>query len=327
MTGTVTTGGPFLISRGSSVGYQVVAAPGELIEGDRASNLISAVAGDAPEPVVTEIDLGGGEMMQAVYLSRRLTQGDLAPGSGCPSPAAPVLDEHGRPIEALYGFVLMGAFDLDPSRHDLDHCWAAVTPTLRAFFAHETSWAIEPTERFDLETTTTVRPPVAPQPVRAEPERPPGQVVPPPAGRPPGQVVPPPARRPRVAPVAAAVGLLLVVVLAIRLVRSGPDAPPDLFTVDVKSCELAAEAPTCVITIGTTSAEPIPFRWTLDPPNLPVLPMLTGPGCVEVVTGRPCTVTLTSSDEPGLPRSGSLRVARADGPEGLEVPISLATAP
>lgn len=270
-------GWPFLIGRGRTVGYRVLAAPRFLVERGRAGTLARSVAGTTTEPRTVDLAPVDGVAAQAAFVSRRLVARDVGP-----TERADPTDQHGRPIEILHGFVVPAASIGRVAGQDLQRADEAVSPFLAAFLADEHAWEVRATDPFPLRSPID---PGAPAPTPT-PTPPSGAAPPvPPAG----DAVAGDERRGLrglVAPLAAAAAL--VVIGAIGLSRLGPDRPSIEANPDTCLLEPAG-ATACTITVTTGVDRSGPLSIGPRPADAPLV--WSADGCADGATG-PCTIRL-----------------------------------
>jgi hypothetical protein len=192
----------FLVARGRRKGYRALLAPDMLVERREVGLLVEGLSADAGSgaPRVETIPIAGIGTLSCAYRTERVDGSDLRDVVG-----GPMLDEHGRPLEILYGIACATPGTLDPHPADLDDARAAALETYRLFLADEGGFVVEQSTVSLLRST-----------VRPAPAVPAGSFAVPPLSRPRGPVLPP-ARRTGLAgrPLVAGVGGgLLVLALA-----------------------------------------------------------------------------------------------------------------
>ncbi|OLE25338.1 MAG: hypothetical protein AUG44_16360 [Actinobacteria bacterium 13_1_20CM_3_71_11] len=111
-------GWAFLVARGRHRGYRSILVPDFLAASNEYGLVTESVRGDvdpAGAPRVHRVTAPGSGPLTLVYRTRRVTGADLDhghPDHGHPDhghPAGdPPTDEHGRPLDLLYGFVSRG---------------------------------------------------------------------------------------------------------------------------------------------------------------------------------------------------------------------------
>jgi hypothetical protein len=175
-------GWPFLVARGRRRGYQALLVPDRLTRADQAAMLAESLSGDdavGATRVQTVALPGLGDLLCA-YRVERL---DDASARG----PEPLRDQHGRPLEILYGIVVAARGDLRPDAADLDRAREAALATYGRFLAAESTFRTETAPPLELRSTVQ---PVAPVATRAATPRPAAHVssgfapeTPPPAPR------------------------------------------------------------------------------------------------------------------------------------------------
>jgi hypothetical protein len=155
-------GWPFLVARGRRRGYGTILAPGFLIRGGL-EELLSESAAGCPDDGVEqrELDHPGIGPMTIVYETDQPAAGELGGDAD---------DEHGRPLEILYGIVSrdrlagrLGADDLRSARRE-------ALASYNRFLAHEDGFGVDESERRPLSGVTAQ--PWHRTPAAAEPARP-----------------------------------------------------------------------------------------------------------------------------------------------------------
>ncbi len=148
MPGTALQGWPFLVGRGRRTGYRTLLAPGPLLDDGQVGMLTDAVgAGDGDlvgdgavpggPPRVQRLPLGPSSLL-CVYRTERLDPAGLTGADD-----ASVADQHGRPLEILYGVACPDLPDVVPHPDDLDHARTAALETYRRFLEDERAFTVE----------------------------------------------------------------------------------------------------------------------------------------------------------------------------------------
>jgi hypothetical protein len=203
-TGSV-TGWPFLVARGRRAGYRSLLVPPGLT--DRGSLLADALSGDglAPGSVRTRtVDVSDVGPVLCTYRVERL---DGSAGLGEPSE---LRDEHGRPLEILYGVACVTSTEphvVQVDHHALDLARTAALSTYARLLADEGAFRPEESRAVQLRST--------PVPRDAEPVPTPVRPVGAAAGATPRPATAPPRTGLPSWLLPAAVGLLVVVVAAV----------------------------------------------------------------------------------------------------------------
>jgi hypothetical protein len=103
-----TTGWAFLVARGRDRGYRSILVPDFLAEGGERSVLTESLDADvdsAGPPRILPLKAGRAGPITVVYRSHRMTPADLTDAAVDASVGQLVTDQHGRPLDLLYGFV------------------------------------------------------------------------------------------------------------------------------------------------------------------------------------------------------------------------------
>jgi hypothetical protein len=191
----VVNGWSFLVARGRREGYRSLLVP-EFLAQSNEIGVISQSAGDAPvdgTPRISRAGYHAGELTLA-YRTQRLTAADLQDNLHRPDGSPPV-DQFGRPLDLLYGFVCRDAAVSQVDEADLDVARTEALQTYRRFLAAESGFIPETSTPFPL---TSITIPVTPEPTTAR--EPTTALEPTAGGRPPA---PPSALQPTADPRAA----------------------------------------------------------------------------------------------------------------------------
>ncbi len=140
-----TQGWPFLIARGRRLGYRTLLAPEPLIA-DREYGILDDSVPPSHEqdrPDVIDVTTRSGRLLTVVHATHQVTAADLG---DIEKPA----DEHGRPLQLLYGFALLRARIPEPRWEDLQKVLATALETYRRFLDDEESFAVETGRPFPL---------------------------------------------------------------------------------------------------------------------------------------------------------------------------------
>lgn len=219
-------GWAFLVARGRRKGYRVLLVPGLLADSNQQGVLAEALSGGSgprEAPTVETITAAGIGPVSCAYRTERFVEAAL---DGDPGRA--LLDEHGRPLEILYGVACATEGILNPDAADLDIARADALATYGRFLADEAGFTAERSEPFVLRSTispslvSAATPGVPHQLVESGPTAPDLAVEP---------VPPPSAGRGLVVAGVAALSIALATGAWLFLLRS-PDEPE--LTVEVK---------------------------------------------------------------------------------------------
>jgi hypothetical protein len=212
IAGAAAYGWSFLVARGRRTGYRTLLVPDFLAQSNEYGALSQAANGDFPAAdtfrVSTVTGLAAGDITLA-YRNERLTRAlvgePISSGAGRP-PEDLLIDQHGRPLDLLYGFVCRAPGLLRVDAADFTPAHEEALRVYRLFLADETGFRPESSRAYALRSTVSSQP----EPATAPPPPPPSQppVLSPPVRR-------PPIRRPPRSParwLVALAGLALVVI-------------------------------------------------------------------------------------------------------------------
>ena len=161
---SVALGWAFLIARGRRTGYRSILVPGFLVESNAYGVLGDIVGGDSPpsgSPRVVSAMVPAVGAITLAYQSQRLGHADLKAQPSPPEDTAvgdgaddPITDEHGRPLELLYGFVCRAPSLRATHEADLLRARAEALGAYRRFLADETDFSVAVSEPFTLQSVT-----------------------------------------------------------------------------------------------------------------------------------------------------------------------------
>jgi hypothetical protein len=214
-----TTGWAFLVARGRDRGYRSILVPDFLAESGERSVLTESLDADvdsAGPPRILPLKAGRAGPITVVYRSHRMTPADLADAAFDASAGQLVTDQHGRPLDLLYGFVSRAPGISAVRELDLATAKRLALDVYRDFLSDEAGFRTSTSRAY---------------PVQVEAERADSQPPPVPPYQPAPVPVPPPphAAEPAAAPTsrdhviailvaAAVVGVIVIAVLATWLV-------------------------------------------------------------------------------------------------------------
>jgi len=151
-------GWAFLVAAGRRTGYRTVLAPDVLVERGLAGALVAQVGGggDPARPRTIELhgtrDLG---RLTATAVAEPLTAGDLEGGSG----GEVVSDEHGRPLQLLYGIVAGSRLRDTVPTSDLLRARSEALRSYRRFLDDEDGFGVDASASFALAMRAPPPPP------------------------------------------------------------------------------------------------------------------------------------------------------------------------
>ena len=152
-------GWAFLVARGRHRGYRSLLVPDFLAEVNQSGTLTDAVSGDVASsaPRIRTIKTSAAGAITAVYRIQRLTYADLTQGSvtiddagGGHAPDEVVTDEHGRPLDLLFGFVVRNKRISEVQEADLTVARNEAMGAYRRFLVDEARFSPEVSRAFSL---------------------------------------------------------------------------------------------------------------------------------------------------------------------------------
>ncbi len=162
---TVSRGWTFLVARGRRKGYRSVLVPDFLTESNEYGILGETVGGDFPpsgSPRIESVSAPVAGVITLVYQTCRLTYADLdeerSPENSTASNHATddlITDEHGRPLDLLYGFVCRAPRIRETNEADLIAARTEALHVYRRFLADETGFTLELSKPFVLRSVTS----------------------------------------------------------------------------------------------------------------------------------------------------------------------------
>ncbi len=240
-------GWPFLVARGRHRGYRTVLAPDFLAERNLQGVLSDSTTGDGLEPGrarTAEVDAPAVGPMTLCFRIERVNAADV--NGHLPDEDAIATDEHGRPLEILYGVVARGRLSGPLHDGDLVTARSHALRSYRRFLEQEDAFDVDASPAFALRGVTAMTP-SAPAPPRRTPTTSP--------------TAPTPERRPAIGALAtvAVAAVLLVLVAWWAFLRPSPT------TVDVAaaSAQCNANGVTLSATVSASKAATITYHWEL----------------------------------------------------------------
>lgn len=151
-------GWPFLVARGRERGYRTILAPGFLTERRLHGLLSDAANGQGPREI--EVERPGVGRLTLVCRTEQMTEAELDGGRG----EGLATDEHGRPLEILYGIVCRGRLGGHVDEGDLGAARAEALASYRRFLAEENGFGVDTSDAFALRGVTAVADAAPPKP-------------------------------------------------------------------------------------------------------------------------------------------------------------------
>jgi hypothetical protein len=143
-------GWPFLVARGRERGYRTILAPDFLTERRLHGMLSDAANGHGPREL--EIERPGVGRLTLVCRTEQVTEAELDGGRD----ESLATDEHGRPLEILYGIVCRGRLGDHVDDGDLGEARAEALASYRRFLAEESSFDVDTSDAFALRGVAAV---------------------------------------------------------------------------------------------------------------------------------------------------------------------------
>jgi hypothetical protein len=253
-------GWPFLVARGRHRGYRTVLAPDFLVKRNLQGVLSDAATGDGLEPGrarTAEVDAPAVGPMTLCFRIERVSAADV--NGHLPGEDAIATDEHGRPLEILYGVVARGRLSGPVDDGDLGAARSQALRSYRGFLEQEDAFDVDASPAFALRGVTAMAP-SAPAPPRRTPSASPAPTPTP---------TPTPERRPAIGALAtvAVAAVLLMVVVWLAFLRPSPT------TVDVPaaSAQCNANGVTLSATVSANKATTVTYHWELATLRTPKL--------------------------------------------------------
>ena len=257
-------GWSFLVARGRHRGYRTVLAPDFLAKRDLQGVLSDSATGDGLQPGqarTAEVDAPAVGPMTLCFRIEQVSAADVnghPPGDG-----AIATDEHGRPLEILYGVVARGRLSGPVHHGDLGAARSQALRSYRRFLEQEDAFDVDASPAFALRGVTAMAPP-APAPPPRTPSAAPART---PASAP----VQAPAleRRPAIGALAtvAVAAVLLIAVVWLAFLRPSPttvDVPAASAQCDGRGVALSA-------TVRANRATTVTYHWELATQHTPKL--------------------------------------------------------
>jgi murein DD-endopeptidase MepM/ murein hydrolase activator NlpD len=217
----VSQGWAFLVARGRRTGYRTVLAPRFLLDANLHHVLAQstgAITDGMPSNRMIEIDNARVGPLSIGHTSEQLTRADIE-AAGLAADEL-LTDEHGRPLEIIYGVVSRDRFDGPLDAEDLRVARTYALQSYRTFLADEERHTTDAAPAFELRTRTVgpAAASVADEPTKTDRSR---------SGR---RLRPSSPRRARWAPSRRAIALAIIPVAvaagALKLARRQPGGAP-----------------------------------------------------------------------------------------------------
>jgi hypothetical protein len=138
---------PFLVGRGRRKGYQTLLAPGFLIEQDMHETLAEATP-SVPVGVLgrARVSCPGVGPLTLAYTTEGIATGRIDSGNG----VGEWTDEHGRPLEMLYGVVAHEPLSDTLAVNDLQRAREDALEAYGGFLAHEDDFSVGASQQYSL---------------------------------------------------------------------------------------------------------------------------------------------------------------------------------
>jgi len=152
------SGWPFLVARGRRKGYRTVLAPDFLVAAGHHGRLAERASGAGSGVQCIDLDVPGAGWMTVLYRSEALGAADLNGHGDGRTPT----DEHGRPLELVYGIVARERLAAQLDEDDLAAARDEALDSYRRFLSAEESFDVDASRAIEL--LTAARPEVASTP-------------------------------------------------------------------------------------------------------------------------------------------------------------------
>jgi hypothetical protein len=269
-------GWPFLVARGRHRGYRTVLAPDFLAERNLQGVLSDSATGDGLElgrARTAEVDAPAVGPMTLCFRTERVSAADV--NGHLPGEDAIATDEHGRPLEILYGVVARGRLSGPVHDGDLGAARSQALRSYRRFLEQEDAFDVDASPAFALRGVTAMAP-SAPAPPRRTPRAAPAP-APASASAAERRRAPAPERRPGPAPgprsavgawaAVAGAAVLLMVVMWLAFLRPSPTT----VHVAAASAQCDANGVTLSATVSANKATTVTYHWELAAQRTPKL--------------------------------------------------------
>jgi hypothetical protein len=154
----MTQGWAFLVARGRHHGYRSILVPDFIAENRENGYLtenVRSVADGSDRRRIEQIVAPASGQMTLAYHTHRVTHGDLDVADGDAGDL--VTDEHGRPLDLLYGFAARGQLFDEADEADLRAAKDEALPAYRRFLADEAGFGTETSQAFSLRSVAIGR--------------------------------------------------------------------------------------------------------------------------------------------------------------------------
>jgi hypothetical protein len=145
---TTESGWPFLVARGRHKGYRTVLAPGFLVDLGLHDRLSEKTGGACSDMRRVELDIPQAGWLNVLYCSEPLHDTELNGRGG----GEAATDEHGRPLELLYGIVTRAPLAQPLDQADRSAAREEALGSYRRFLAAEDSFGVESSRALALRT-------------------------------------------------------------------------------------------------------------------------------------------------------------------------------
>ncbi|MDQ6613398.1 MAG: hypothetical protein M3083_01175 [Actinomycetota bacterium] len=298
-------GWAFLVARGRRRGWRPILVPDFIADTDQSGLLIEKVSGDVSPsgpPRIVNIDIPGSGEVTIIFRTARFTSADLVDerdgvpdGRGNRVHDELVTDQHGRPLDLLFGIVTRRPVS-EPNEGDLVAAKEEAMIAYRRFLADEMSFATESSPARPLRSDPA-KPVLRPAPPRPDAE---AESSTHPENRPSLVTPVPPRPQSTLQPTSWILPLLGVLVVAFILFRAFHHKSTRAASLAPASSLCMTVAPggsgTCTVTVRSAGpgAVKVSSVW-VDPRPLPGS-WTVRPGCTGTITAeKACTITVDVS--------------------------------
>ncbi len=147
-------GWPFLVARGRRQGYRTLLAPDFLTSRNLHERLSNSTKSVKPGQIgQIELDYADGDLLSVTYTTEQLRGSDANGAADQAGGRRPPTDQHGRPLELLYGIVSLSRVAVPLDDEDLRTAREYALRTYQRFLADEDMFDVDGSHSFSLRST------------------------------------------------------------------------------------------------------------------------------------------------------------------------------